>query len=83
MTIFEKTLDFGGVLRFEAGIFAGRFVGGGDVLAGAVTECGVFEENVPGMVFFFHLVALVFDAEFLLLAALRFEAIFGLAPFGS
>jgi len=31
----------------------------------------------------FHVVAPVLEAEFLLLAGLRFKAIFGLAPFGS
>jgi hypothetical protein len=55
----------------------------GDVLAYAVTKCGVFEANVPFVVFFFHFVALVFEAEFLVFAVLRFEAIFGLALFGS
>jgi hypothetical protein len=38
-----------------------------------VTEFGVFEENVPVVVFFFHVVALVFDTKFPLLASLRFE----------
>jgi hypothetical protein len=81
--IFEEPIKFGSVLRFEARIFAGGFVEIGDVLACEVTEFGIFEANVPLMVFFFHLVALVFDAEFLIFAGLRFEAIFGLAPFGS
>ena len=64
-------------------IFEGRFAGGGYVLAGAVAEFGVFEEEIPVMAFFFHLVALVFDVEFLLFAGLRFEAILLLACFGS
>ncbi len=83
LTVLEEPLDFGGVLRFEARIFEGRFAGCGDVLAGAVAECRIFEENVPRVVFFFHLVALIFDAKFLLFAGLRFEAILGFACFGS
>ncbi len=60
--VLEETVDFGDVLRFEAGIFAGRFVVVGDVLAGAVTELGVFDADVPIMVLFLHFVALVLDA---------------------
>ena len=81
--ILEQSVDFSHVLRFEARIFAGGLVVVGDVQAYAVTKCGVFEANIPFMVFFFHFVALVFDAEFFVFAVLRFEAIFGLALFGS
>ena len=51
----------------------------GDIQADAVAKGGVFQANIPFMVFFFHFVAFVFDADFLILAFLRFEAIFGLA----
>ena len=81
--ILEHSIDFSHVLRFEARIFAGGLVVVGDVLAYAVAECGVFEANIPFMAFFFHFVALVFEAEFLVFAALRFEANLGLALFGS
>ncbi len=81
--ILEQSVDFSHVLRFEARILASGLVVVGDVQAYAVTKCGVFEANIPFMVFFFHFVALVFDAEFFVFAVLRFEAIFGLALFGS
>ena len=81
--ILEQSVDFSDVLRFEARIFAGGLVGVGDVLTDAVTKCGVFEANIPFMVFFFHFVAAVFEAQFRVFAVLRFEAIFGLTPFRS
>ena len=79
----EESIDFGHVLRFEGRIFADGLIVMGDVLAYAVTKCCVFEANVPFMVFFFHFVALVFEAQFRVFAVLRFEAICGLALFGS
>ncbi len=79
--ILEHSIDFSDVLRFEARIFADRFVEIGDVLTGAMAEGGVFEANIPFMVFFFHFVALVFEAEFFGFAVLRFEAIGGFARF--
>lgn len=81
--ILEEAVDFGDILRFEARIFEGSFHEIDDVLAGAMAEGGVFEANVPFVVVFFHLVAFALDAPFLLFAVLRFEAIFGLASFGS
>ena len=81
--MLEQSVDFSDVLRFEARIFAGGLVVVGDVLTYAVAKCGVFEANIPFMVFFFHFVALVFEAELFVFAVLRFEAIFGLALFGS
>ena len=81
--MLEQSIDFSDVLRFEARIFAGGLAGVGDVQTYAVTKCGVFHANIPFMVFFFHFVALILDAELLLFAFLRFEAIFGFASFGS
>jgi hypothetical protein len=81
--IFEKPVDFGDVLRFEVGILAGGLEVCQDVFAGAVTKLGVFEVYVPFVVFFFHFVALILEAEFLVFAFLRLEAIFGFASFGS
>ena len=81
--ILEQSVDFSHVLRFEARIFASGLAGVRDVEAYAVTKCGVFKANIPCMVFFFHFVALVLDAEFFVFAFLRFEAIFGFALFGS
>ncbi len=81
--ILEHSIDFSDVLRFEARVFADGLAGVGDVQAYAVTKGGVFESNIPFVVFFFHFVTLVFDAEFCVFAVLRFEAIFGLALFGS
>ncbi len=75
--------EFGVVLRYEARIFFGRFdlLGGvgGDLVAGL----GVFAHYVPKMFFFFHFVLFVFEAQFLLFAFLRFEAIGFFALFGS
>ncbi len=68
---------------FKAGVFGGQLVVLTDVLADAEAGLGVFFQNIPIMRLFFHVVALDFEAEFLLLTRLRFEAIFGLAPFGS
>ncbi len=81
--IFEEAVNFGDVLRFEVRIFDSGFVEIGDVLAGAVTEGSFFYANVPIMVFFFHFVALILDAELLLFAFLRFEAICDFSSFGS
>ena len=81
--ILEQSVDFSDELRFEARIFAGGLVVVGDVLSDAGTKGGVFEANIPFMVFFFHFVALVLESEFGVFAVLRFEAIFGFAPFGS
>jgi hypothetical protein len=75
--------QLGVVLRFEARVFSGQFAVLADVLANAEAGFGVFLQNVPIVGLFFHLVALIFDAKFLLLAALRFEAILLPAPFGS
>ncbi len=75
--------QLGGVLRFEARVFGGQFAVLTDVLTDAEAGFGVFLQNLPIMCLFFHLVALIFDANFLLFASLRFEAIFGLAPFDS
>jgi hypothetical protein len=81
--ILEEAVQFGGELRFEARILVDGFVEIDDILAGTMAEGRVFEANVPLVVIFFHFVALVLDAQFLLFAVLRFEAIFGLASFGS
>jgi hypothetical protein len=54
-----------------------------DVLADAEAGFRVLLQKIPIVCLFFHVVALGFEAEFLLLAVLRFKAIFGLAPFGS
>ncbi len=75
--------QFGIVLRFEARVFGGQFVVLTDVLADAEAGFGVFLQKIPIVCLFFHVVALGFEAEFLLLTRLRFEAIFGLALFGS
>ena len=75
--------QFGIVLRFEARVFSGGFAVLADVLADAEACLGVFLENLPVMRLLFHGVALVFEAEFLLFAGLRFEAILLLARFGS
>jgi hypothetical protein len=75
--------EFGGVLRFEAGVLGGGFVVLRDVLGDAEASFGVFLDHFPIMSLFFHFVLLVFDAKFLLFAGLRFEAIFGLAALGS
>ena len=75
--------EFGGVLRFEAGVLSGGFVVLREVLADAEAGLGVSLENLPIMRLFFHGLALVFEAEFLLFAGLRFEAILLLACFGS
>ena len=76
--------EFGGVLRFEARVLrSGSFAVLGDVLREATAGFGVFSDEIPIMCLFFHFVALVFEAEFLLFAILRFEAIFGFALFGS
>ncbi len=75
--------QLGVVFRFEARVFGGGFVVLADVLADAETGFGVLLQNLPIVCLFFHRVALVFEAEFLLLAGLRFEAILGLACFGS
>ncbi len=81
--IFEEPVHFGEVLRFEGRIFVHEFVEIGDVLAGTMAEGGIFEADVPKMAIFFHFVALILDAQFLVFAFLRFEANFGLASFGS
>jgi hypothetical protein len=75
--------QFGVVLRFEARVFGCGFEGLADVLADAEASFGVFLENLPIVCLFFHFVALVFEAEFLLFAGLRFEAILLLTCFGS
>ncbi len=81
--ILEQSVDFSHVLRFEARIFASGLAGVRDVEAYAMTKGGVFEANIPFMVFFFQFMALVFDPEFLVFAFLRFEAKAGFASFGS
>ncbi len=75
--------ELGGVLRFEAGVLNGRFVVLREILSDAEAGFGVFIDHLPIMCLFFHFVLLVFDAKFLFFAGLRFEAIFGLACFGS
>ncbi len=75
--------QLGGVLRFEARVFGGQFAVLADVLADAEAGFGVLLQNLPIVDLFFHLVALIFDADFLLFAPLRFEAILLLACFGS
>jgi len=75
--------EFGGVLRFEAGVLGGGFVVLREILPDAEAGFSVFLENLPIMCLVFHFVLFVFDAKFLFFAGLRFEAIFGLAAFGS
>ena len=75
--------QFGGVLRREARIFGGGFGVLRHVLTDAEASFGIFFDYVPIMRLFFHFVALVFDALFLVFAVLRFEPIFFFAPFGS
>jgi hypothetical protein len=84
LMVLEAVLgELGGVLRFEAGNFGGGFAVLREGLRDTEAGFGVFLENLPIMCLFFHFVLLVFDAKLLLFAGLRFEAIFGLASFGS
>ncbi len=67
---------FGIVFGLEGWIFATCFDILRDVEANLMASDGVFVENFPVMLVFFHLVRLVFDA-------LRFEPIFGFALVGA
>ena len=75
--------QFGVVLRFEARVFGGEFGVLVDVLTDAEAGFGVFFDYLPIVSLFFHFVALVLEADFLVFAGLRFEPILFLAPFGS
>jgi hypothetical protein len=61
-------------LRFEAKIFAGRLEIVQHVPRDAGTGFAIFPQKAQIVSLFFRLVALIFDAKFLLCAGLRFEA---------